>query len=539
MKKFLTIFGLFIFFLSCTAVSASILDAPHNETNNIRCGDCHAYSLWWAYSPAANNDSVSYGDITDAVCSKCHSQIGYPNKTSHSYTSMADMHNPATGNWTTKCTDCHDPHHQRQLDWLVTNPSLASEIYLVTSTIDLITNTTATETTFSYSNTSAKTDWANPADWSAKSGPGRGLILLVDGNTYEINAASESMPGVGSITIQGLLEQSAESLPFEIIYGQLIKSVISTPNPTTPEAKDRKVKFFDPKGTIGSFVDQANTPSEGICQICHTLTDYWHEDGSLAIHNVGTTCTACHDTSLGFKPINADHTTHVGSGPNDTSCATCHTWTDVVMDVHKGKCDYCHTSPPDLKWTPPKAVGINYCTDCHDSDGPGSNDIAGDFKNHPKALDHTNQVMAAPQCTNACHFHNNKDLVDQIHDPNNTGDPCNHCHSIDSGGILKSLATAGPGDCAHCHTTIASYIPSHPNAKTHAGQVDATPACVVCHTLDDPNPIDIDPTIGNVHGNNCGDCHNSAWALKSLAATNGPGDCVHCHIDTKYDTFPH
>ncbi len=532
MRKVIILTGVLTFFLACSVASASILDAPHNETNNISCGDCHAYSLWWKYSPAANNDTTPYSTITDAICAKCHSQAGYPNKISHSYGSMNEMHNPATGNWTTKCVDCHDPHHQRQLDWLNSNSSLASEIYLVSGTVDLITSTTSTETTFSYSGVTTKSGWTDPADWSAKSIPGRGLMMLVNDNTYEVNTATQSLPGSGTITVQGVLDSSAETQPFNLIYGQLIKTVISVPNPVTPAEQDRDVKFFDPKGTIGRFVDQANTPPEGVCQVCHTLTDYWHADGSLAIHNTDKVCTNCHDTSLGFKPINADHTTHVGAGTNDGTCITCHVGADVILDVHNGKCEDCHTNPPTLQWTPPNTTGINYCTDCHDSDGPGANDIAGDFKNHPKALDHTGQVVAAPQCVDACHFHNNKDLVNDIHDPNATGDPCNHCHDIANGGILKSLATAGPGDCANCHTDIADYIPNHPNAGTHAGQVDSTPECVRCHSLTDPNPISSDPTIGNVHGNNCGYCHDgSTWALKSLAATNGPGDCVHCHGD--------
>ena len=531
MRKITVLTGVLAFFLACSIASASILDAPHNETNNISCGDCHAYSLWWQYSPAANSTAPNYSTIADAVCSKCHSQVGYPNKIGHSFSSMAEMHNPATGNWSTKCVDCHDPHHQRQLDWLATNPSLASEIYLVSGTIDLITNTSATETTFSYSGVTTKPGWENPADWANKSIPGRGLMLLVDGNTYEVNAASAGNAGAGSITIQGIIDTSTETLPFELIYGQLIKSVISTPNPITPAETDRSVQFFDPKGSVGKFVDQVNTPPEGICQVCHTLTDYWHADGTLAIHNTDKVCTSCHDTSLGFKPINADHTTHVGAGPNDGTCITCHTGADVILDIHKGKCEYCHTNPPNLKWAPPNPAGINYCTDCHDSDGPGLYDEAGNFKNHPKALDHTGQVIAAPQCTTACHFHNNKDLITQIHDPNNTGDPCNHCHDIANGGILRPLAAAGPGDCTNCHTDIAAYIPNHPNANTHAGQVTSTPDCVRCHKLDVPNPTSTDPIIGNVHGNNCGDCHDGNWALKSLAATNGPGDCVHCHGD--------
>lgn len=117
--------------------SASVIDAPHNETHAIKCGDCHAYSVWWQYSPATNNSTTSYTLITDSVCNKCHAPgRSAPNKIGHNWESMADIHDSYLGTWSTNCLDCHTPHYQDQLTWLNTDPSLSADLYLVTGTIN-------------------------------------------------------------------------------------------------------------------------------------------------------------------------------------------------------------------------------------------------------------------------------------------------------------------------------------------------------------------------------------------------------------------
>lgn len=607
-------FAVFFGLLSgITTVSASVIDAPHNETNHILCGDCHTYSLWWKYSPAGSRSD--YTLIANSVCDKCHGPGQYaPNKLSHSFETMAEMHKAKNGDWQTKCVDCHDPHLQGQLDWEVLDPSLIPNVSLATGkrapaavTYDAGTNTS----TFDYIDADAQSGWLDPALWSAKSGNTRGLILVIeDANgsmTFEVNSAIESVaiihgtqPGAGTIEVQGELPATfADGATFALIYGQLLRQKITTPN-----GSERPVKFFDPNityssGITGGPADSVNTPPEGICQVCHYYTRYYnydrqqpdsndplYPDGARVpamSHNVNSTCNSCHGTDKGFKPINADHT-FMTSG--ETSCANCHSASDdFVVDTHNGTCSHCHdmvAGPPILlgsvstgttgKW-PSTPHNAGNCYDCHDTNGPGPDDITGDFTNHPKAMDsdgdpgngidgngHEGQVTATPRCVEVCHFHKNKDIVSEIHtfNPNSyrtpsAPDPCVKCHQLtitlagsysgttllakgtypSSGpdaGKLKGSAVAGPGDCAHCHTTIASSWQFHPYTGAHSNQVYATGTnlCTRCHVYDQNSPNKV---ITTIHSNKCNLCHepDQEGALVGLTATNGPGNCSHCH----------
>ena len=561
-KKLIALTGSLAFSLWLGGLAgASVIDAPHNDTHAIQCTDCHAYSLWWQYSPAANS-STPYSQITDGVCNKCHGPGGSaPNKIGHSWESMADIHDPYLGAWQTKCVDCHNPHYQQQMNWLTADPALSANLYLATGTISAGTvQVTDNTTTFTYKNADAHSNWLNPALWSAKSNPGRGLILVLQDatqSTFEINAASETTPivagtanGAGTITLQGALATSynAADTNFAIIYGQLLKKSIDTPN-----SGSKEVKFFDAtlsydQGLIGGPADPVTTPPQGICQVCHTQTKYYNEDGltqpdranpanpriAAPPHNRSISCIPCHSPSLGFRPTNADHTFISNLG---TTCANCHNQADIISGTHQGNCADCHTSPPTLiagfpssKW--PTAVGqprnTGTCYDCHSP-------IAAAFTAHPKALDHSGQVEpylvgSVARCT-GCHFHSNKDVVSDIHGAD--GSPCDTCHSLTydgasgsysgSGALISRAAQYGKGNCSTCHPEIASSFVSHPKALDHSGQVDVTPQCALCHS---GSPVD------DVHSWNCGNCHTAPTGLlKSLALSKGPGDCMHCHTD--------
>jgi len=604
MKKLFTFLGLLgLAGLIATSASAYVNDAPHNESNNITCGDCHSYSLWWQFSPTGANDP-GYGDYTTAVCDSCHTKTGYPNKKPHSFTSMEEMHDPLTGDWTTKCVDCHDPHQQAQLDWLSIDPALNTEVFLVTGVVSTVSlnSPQAGQTTVIYnpSPTINNFNWAaaNSTDplattWENKNKfSDRGLIFVHDTSVLKNSYSILSVDSANSkIVINGVPDGSTINTDdsFGLIYGQLIKQEIVTPN-----SGKRAVQFFDPMTTagVGGFVDYDNaTTPVGVCQVCHTLTDYWHEDGTVVDsshfttpppdHNSGATCTACHDATNGFKPTNADHTFFSSTG---TSCANCHLDSeDVVIDTHKSTCNHCHISPPvlygnfatdtDGRW-PSTPHNTGTCLDCHDGNGPGPDNIAGDFTNHPHALDndsnatngldgHNGQVSITARCANDCHYHSNKDVITQIHVGANTpSDPCVKCHDLtlvtpgtydDNGtrltskgsytgtGKLINDAVNGPGECSDCHTSITANYKNHPNAMIHDGQITATPSgqCVRCHTGD---------VIDSVHLSYCGLCHdgNNNGALISIAAVNGPGDCVNCHGSdfyihdiTKFKTFNH
>lgn len=566
LKKLFVIHCAFTFmFCLPPPASASVIDAPHNETHAVKCGDCHAYSVWWQYSPAASNTSPPYTQITNGLCNKCHAPGGSaPNKIGHNWESMAETHDTYLGTWDTKCLDCHNPHYQDQLTWLSVDPGLSSELSLVTGTISagsLQINSADNTTTLIYKNADGHLNWLNPALWAEKSTPGRGLLLLIKDNqqnTFEINAATEStaiIPGTangsGTITLQGSIPASynAADSDFALIYGQLLKKTINTPNSGAKE-----VKFFDAsityaEGKTGGTADPVSNPPQGICQVCHTNTKYYNSDGlqpdrsnpsgpriAATPHNSTAPCTGCHAIALGFKPTNADHTFISKAG---TTCASCHNQTDIISGTHHGNCTDCHhgtlpeliTPFPSSKW--PTLVGqtrqTGTCYDCHSP-------IAALFTAHPKAFDHSGQVDGHPNCV-GCHYHSNKDVVTDIHNRDHNGSPdaspCSTCHELTyaastgtysgSGALIDRAAQHGPGNCTKCHPEIAANFFVHPKSNDHRDQVVPTPQCANCH---DGDPVD------DVHSWSCGMCHSPPTGLlKGVALTNGPGDCMNCHTN--------
>jgi len=264
-----------------TANYGSVIDAPHNETRGISCGDCHSYSLWWQNSPAVVSTSPSYADITNAICAKCHAHATHASI--------------VPGGFSVKCVDCHSAHDQAQVGW---RGSDANDLYLVKGTINGSFVVNGGQTTFAYSLSSAPPDeWRDPATWGKKNNllPPRGLILIVDtanaANTCEVVSATAA-----TITIKGGINPASIGTSFGLIYGQMIKKAI-----TTPMQVKKDVKFFNPKKPGGGYTD-SDTPVTGICQVCHISTTYWTSDGGNTGHHNGENCTDCHAMARGFKP---------------------------------------------------------------------------------------------------------------------------------------------------------------------------------------------------------------------------------------------
>jgi len=268
---------------ACTVLTTSFLHAPHNEINGISCVDCHRYPFagWEGYTA----DPLNIDDtIRNYICLQCHE---------------AENNNPMMGlhsslvvqgrfsNWTTECTDCHDPHFQAQLQWVTSD---ASDLFLVTGSIDNIVHQDITSL-ISYSLTTAKASWSAPDSWDEKTATGRGLILVVSASnpqgTFEVLDADGD-----TIRVVGSVDPSFIGESFGIIYGQMIKAKVST-----GAAGVRDVQFFDPND---GFVDNSGSPEPvGICQVCHLQTNYWTSDGGGAAHSSGK-CTDCHGRENGF-----------------------------------------------------------------------------------------------------------------------------------------------------------------------------------------------------------------------------------------------
>ena len=402
MKKFaLLVLGIVL--LNGAQTQASVVDAPHNETNGMVCGTCHTYSMWWQYSPAAQSINPANETIVNTLCMKCHDNNGpAPAVVGHSAAALGST-KYHDGLWTVGCTVCHDPHFQSQLNYATTN---ADQLYIARGTIVSVSpaaNTTSIKYQFNGSVSSA---WQDPASWSAKTGQDRGLHVVIDTNAslnvFEIIATQG--PPASLITVNGKFDASMTGKPFGIIYGQLIRDQVKTPAGTR-----KPVKFFD-AATL--FTDQDGTPlpggpvdlspgqiePQGICQVCHTVTKYYHPAPEGHFQEP---CRNCHQHTSGFG--------HAGSGASGTGCDSCHghdsgwgsnsqlgkgtyqshsTHTENDADDARGPmlaCNACHNTAllPSFK-SGTDANGddrislaeTDVCNPCHSPDGPfdGVND---------------------------------------------------------------------------------------------------------------------------------------------------------------------
>lgn len=282
----------------------SVIDAPHTPYHGVTCAGCHNYSLWWQYSPLVPT-ATDYSAKGDVLCLSCHGVGAAAINAVHSSTAMGLAHNPLLGEWTSSCLECHDPHLQAQLTWRETD---SAHLYLATGTINGQVLYQAGETSFSYSNlvltdpawdpSLADWGWKNPA--STRSG----LILVEDtataGNTFEVVAVA---PLTATITVKGALNPASVGKGFGVIYGRFIKAAI-----TTPASGSKAVKFYDPgriyaAGGMGGLTDPQNPSApQGLCQVCHTRSQYWTTDGSGSSHHPELVCTSCHDPKEGFRP---------------------------------------------------------------------------------------------------------------------------------------------------------------------------------------------------------------------------------------------
>lgn len=197
-----------------------------------------------------------------------------------------------------------------------------------------------------------------------------------------------------TIFIDGSLDLSKASAgdTFRVLLGKLVRSTVATPN-----SGGRKTRFFDKSGP-NSFAD-GDVTLDGVCEVCHTQTHHFRNDGNGAYQNhggaAGQNCTACHSHQNGFAasggcvdchsfeqgslPRRAaagefpaqDVHAHYGGDLDDADCIVCHS-----IDTHKnGYVELLHPDggdlfsfqqPTDLSSDPDLST---FCAACHDADG--------------------------------------------------------------------------------------------------------------------------------------------------------------------------
>lgn len=90
-------------------------------------------------------------------------------------------------------------------------------------------------------------------------------------------------------------------------YGKFVRRAVNLEHIAGPAKTGLKpVKLLGPTGP-NSFADGEGSV-DGVCEVCHTATTAWHNDGTLAGTKAhtglkGSNCTACHPHDQGFKPV--------------------------------------------------------------------------------------------------------------------------------------------------------------------------------------------------------------------------------------------
>jgi len=340
----------------------------------------------------------------------------------------------------------------------------------------------------------------------------------------------------------------------------------------TPSSGTKTVLFTARTGT-NSFAD-GDTTYDGVCEVCHTLTDQHRNDGAAGKHNAATDCvsachshdsgfqgaggcTLCHNTSQGTRraivPEFNRFTHHVDwsaagfASPDsipDSDCTTCHDqsqhqqgsvrlW-DVDLPGNTGASTVL-TGDPNTSFAEAAKVEA-HCTSCHDSDGANGNTTPFSGGATVPALDLTAWAAASHEGTTAIAGCYGNGLIG--------------CHSSGHGSEKASLL--GPADVA-------------PTAPNNAEEEEGF--CYECHDASGPSGTDLEtqfnkgtntatntfhhPVVDSEQAGGraveCTNCHNpheatSIFKLEGVPGTNLAGQsvtatveyevCLECHGDT-------
>ncbi|MCK5318070.1 MAG: hypothetical protein KAJ55_09150 [Anaerolineales bacterium] len=358
------LFSLATMLLSAVAAFAGI-DAPHDAGHNISCASCHDTSL-------PDSPLLTGSNINNFCTTNCHNAVAAP----YTNTSAPKVAGHTSGNtseqygtWDKQCTDCHNPHIHEQKYW---KNSDGDTLFLAQGQIDDFVYNGDNTSTLTYSGATFKGDWTFDTI-TVKTTAERRSILMPNikkiGNTFSIVAMDAT-----SITVAGdvsaLYTYINPPTDFGIIFGQFLSNYIDTDGDGSFESA---VKTMDKSGAKSFAYDESEdgtdeTP-DGICQVCHTNTSFWTNDGALADHYSGWNCTnQCHPHSNGFK-----------HGGDIDECIQCHghdTGTNYDADMaapytagglvsqgtgsYKSHSTHTETDSDDLF-----GPGI-YCDSCHD-----------------------------------------------------------------------------------------------------------------------------------------------------------------------------
>ena len=531
------------FISSLIAIEADALDYPHNGINNIGCDSCHyiygtepTLMLPWLVYGVEGIDDTQY----NSLCWSCHNNIIATDMETHSSLQIDNDY----GYWTVECKVCHNPHYQKQFN------AYGSESYLYSGiSTDIQTDQPS----------AGKSELTmTGAGWVVNEYQGLVVIPNISQGSYgyRIESNTDSV-----LTIKGQVDLTKVTPgvdTFAIIYGKLIYDTVVLDNitdPLTPKTGNKTVKFLRSTGT-NSFAD-GDTTYNGICEVCHTETTHFRNDGTGTdqLHgNMGypaaTRCTRCHQHNNGFRGMGGGaHTTHIvnNNGPQ-LECADCHDTSDIPS--FKSGTDVNGDGKYDLSET-------DVCDTCHSADGVAS------AKNY-WTLDPGSWVAAEGEegFCGSCH-----DLTPGNSSQDGTGDQAPNIagdkstygffitgHGKASGNYARlswqnTLAAGNPAanrSCGSCHDLTTQHFNNStrrlkPGYENDAGNSN----CKQCH---DPGSVAVNSpdwyttytdyensahggATGNLKCSDCHDVHGASGANPAMTRANQENLCYQCHTE--------
>lgn len=463
------------------AAAAQAGGYPHYLQNGIECGNCHNVhgsqpNLIWEQAAQQDIDHTSMNQL----CWSCHNDADAVAVATHSSQQASAKY----GNWTVECVACHEPHFQ--LQGSVFQGTVAS----------------ADATTITRS---------GAADWTPDAF--RGMIVfpdrnrtdasyLIAGNTADTLTVD---PDVTTPQVDGAMEPGLVNAgdTFVISYGKLIRNQVDLgriaeyastamplPDPAYPKSGLRQVRFNRPTGA-DSFAD-GDTAYTGICEVCHTQTTHWRNDGTLAGIGVhagldGSDCTLCHRHTDGFAPY--DHLAQ-GVVTLSTDCTGCHETVNPVVDVHANNCGLCHAN----------GIGAGPLVEPYETDVPSGGECMDCHSLVTGAHDEVSHAASPPQDLVLIYAEGDHD--DAMEWDGEVLVDCSRCHT-------SNLKAAHAQLCARCHPSPADTLTPSWNGGCQQGGCHTsyhTESNIAHYPYDDPAY--------------CTQCHSADWSVPQTMCSN-------------------
>ena len=531
-----------------SAANAQFMDVPHNASNSMVCNDCHT--------------KFTIGSYTDAVCESCHNNDtggGYSlNSAMQVKTHSAANTSPTYGTWSKTCIDCHFRQTRGTHGQLQTILN-TTQTYLVTGTITTPATTNPDGSrTYGYNPATLVVNnpaWSDTAKWGKKSanasnGNERGLIfyktpITIDGSSSVVGAEIISATA-NTITVTGNPGAISAGNTFALVYGQFIRTSI-----VGAGGQNKAVKFFTNTGQNSFAYDESATGTDptpnGVCQVCHTQTQHWKADGTLAGVGVhagqnGANCVVCHRHEAGFKaegcnschgfpPINNSLGGPDGLVVNEGGTGSASPGAHAKHATPSGlnySCDTCHSGGMPVSPIYDKIIQLGFNVLNAGGVYDGRSSLANGY-----AYSANVTTGGSQSCTNL-YCHSNAKIgtpVQQYAVPVWSGAPqtCSSCH-----GYPPQYENGGAGTA-----TANSHVP-------HVANNDF--GCELCHNTTTSDGTTITGPAMHVNGainvafdaTNPGGVYSAATKTCSTIACHGAGApqwggtvrCQDCHLST-------